>query len=343
MKSSKKQFIGEAFGSLISNDKAISCSKKSPVWLTILLFFLAIIFAVIPMTVNSANSYGSAFISRTAYGFDKTMTKIALEMSKDGVNYLTVNDNHELNITNSSESPAYKHTNVNTGRVEMEVYFSAAKDSSSKRAFINTVTDHHYVLSDAGETTTYYHSSYVVFFNNELYCCLYELGTENVLTTSAHGDYKTMKPGTDIVTLLTTVDGVKLTPTSDQAVLDILAVSKNQDALLNNWKKVFDKTYETVRTQNTLIGTGIYLGIFAGMSLIMGLLIWIMTRGKNNPFNYLTLWACFKIECWASVAPGLIGLILGFFLTQYAVMIFIMCLGMRVMWISSKQLRPEVR
>ena len=341
MKKSNRLTVSDAFGSLFSNDKAIACSKVSPLWLTIILFFVAVIIPIVPLAVSAANSYGSAFIGNNSYGFEKTMPKIALEMAKDDIKFLTVNEDHELSITNDDAVASYKHVNSTTGHTEMEVFFSAAKESKSKSAFINSVADHKYVLNDDGENTTYYHSSYTVFFNNSIYCCIYEPNSTNIITASSYGDYKSFKPGTNLVELLTTVEGQKLAPTSDAQILDLLADNKVNNGVFNNWKTVFNKAYETSKVRNVWLGSLLYLGIYTGMSLIMALLIWIMTRGKNNPFSYLSLLACFKIESWASVCPGLIALVLGFFLTQYAVMLFIMTLGMRVMWIAMRQLRPQ--
>lgn len=343
MKQSKKSFVLEAFGSLFSNAKAISCSKKSPIWLTILLFFVAVIIPVIPLTVNTARSYGSAFIEVNSSVFEKTMPTIALEMAKDGVNFLTVDENHEVGIVNDDDQASYKHVNANNNHVEMEVFFSAASSSNARQAFINSIADHKLVLSDAGDETTYYHSSYTIFFKNAVYCCIYKADSLDIVSYSTMGDYKSFKPGTNLVELLTTVGEDKYAPTTSAEITALVANQETNQALLKNWKTLFNKAYITARGNNTLYGSLIYFGVFTGLSFIMGFLLWVMTRGKNNPFNYLTLWACLKMEAWASVAPGLIGLILGFLFTQYAVMIFIMCLGMRVMWISMRQLKPEIQ
>lgn len=343
MKESKSALVKDAFGSLFSNDKAISVSKRAPIWLTILIFFLAIIIPVVPLTISASSSYGASFINSNSVCFEKTMPKLALEMAKDNVNFLTVNEEHELSITTNSETAAYKYVNQNTNRVEMEIFFSASTDSKARQAYINSYADHKYELAEVDGEMTYYHSSYTVFFNNAVYCCIYKTDSLDVIAYSSFGDFKSFAPGTNLVELLTTVDGNKLAPTTAVEINTLLADSNTNTAIMNNWKTIFNKAYISSRNTNTLMGSLIYLGVYTALSLIMSFLIWIMTRGKNNPFSYLSLLACFKIESWASLAPGLIALILGLFLTQYAMMIFIMCLGMRIMWISMRQLRPQVQ
>jgi hypothetical protein len=73
----------------------------------------------------------------------------------------------------------------------------------------------------------------------------------------------------------------------------------------------------------------------------MGFLMWILTRGKNNPNNYFTPWLTQKVEARLALSPAIITLIAGFFLVNQAPLIFILTLGLRVMWISMKELRPQ--
>ena len=85
----------------------------------------------------------------------------------------------------------------------------------------------------------------------------------------------------------------------------------------------------------------LFLGIYVGLVFVMGLLVFVLTRGKNNMFNYLTFIDTQKIVWWACLTPAILAMILGFILTNFAQMMFIVLLGLRVMWISMKQLRPQ--
>lgn len=345
MKERTKSTLSNAFGSLINNDKAIASAKEAPLWLTIVIFFLAIILPIIPITVANGRSYGSSFISTYSYGTEKTLPMMALEMAKDGKT-LTINENHELGLTTNDLDPEYKYVNSITNQTEMEIYFSAANTKEAQNAFLNSVKEHKFVLKEANETegteTTYYHSSYVVFFNNGLYASIYAPNSMDVISYSALGDFKAYEPGTNLIEALVKLDE-QTSITSDADIIAIMSDAAKTEAIFNNWKTLFNKTYYTARDRATWLGSLVYLGVYAGLTLIMGFLIWILTRGKNNPFNYLSLWICLKIEAWASLCPGLIGLLLGFLLPQYAVMVFIMTVGMRTMWLAMKQLRPQVQ
>ena len=112
------------------------------------------------------------------------------------------------------------------------------------------------------------------------------------------------------------------------------------NGVLKNFKKFLDKSYESSKVKTILYTCLFNLALFVGLSVIMGFLIWILTRGKNNPNNYFSIWLCYKIQMRLGLAPGLITFILGLFLTSYAQMIFVLTLGLRVMWMSMKDLRP---
>ena len=86
---------------------------------------------------------------------------------------------------------------------------------------------------------------------------------------------------------------------------------------------------------------GIVLAIYAGLEVIFGLVVFLLTRGKRNPFRVYTFWETQKIAYWAGVAPALLSLALGFLLTQFSLMLFIFLFGMRLMWLSMKTMRPN--
>ena len=113
------------------------------------------------------------------------------------------------------------------------------------------------------------------------------------------------------------------------------------EGVLNNWKKTFNLTYENRKILNFWATSGIYYGIYLGLTVFMGLLIFLLTRGKKNPYNYLSILTCEKIEAWICFAPAILGMIVGFIFANFAVMAYIMLLGLRTMWLTMKQLRPQ--
>ncbi len=203
---------------------------------------------------------------------------------------------------------------------------------------------------------TFYFPSYIVLFKDSfnVVCCYGEKAVAG--STNGAADYKKVSANANCLeTLLTVKDknGNDVAPT-DEKVIDGTATEEEieQDiankmanenyynGVLANFKKFLNKSYLASKAKTTAVTCLFSLAVFAGLSLIMGFLMWVMTRGKNNPNNYFSLWLCMKLEARLALAPALITLLLGFLLVSYAQMIFILTLGMRVMWISMKELRP---
>ena len=176
---------------------------------------------------------------------------------------------------------------------------------------------------------------YMIVFPDSFYMVIYASNSTKVVTSSFTGDFKTMAATDKGLTELLTVkdkDG--------NAVAQNLLNEDYTNGVLKNFKKVLDKSYESSKTVNVWGTSGIYLAIFFGLSVVMGFIMWILTRGKNNPNNYFTPWLTQKIEARLALSPAIITLIAGFFLTNQAPLFFILTLGLRVMWISMKELRP---
>jgi hypothetical protein len=192
--------------------------------------------------------------------------------------------------------------------------------------------------ADSEIQQTYYRPSFIVLFPNGSYEYLAKASTYEIAATQS-GDWKNTPVGTKLLETVLTVKGYDL-PTADK--VDTLVKDSNYfNGVLNNWKVFYDQGYLATKNSALFYQTLLFLGIYAILVLFMGLMVFLLTRGKRNSFNYLTFWACEKIAMWAAVSPGLLSLILGFMLPSYAVMFFIILMGLRTMWLSMKQLRPS--
>ena len=143
-------------------------------------------------------------------------------------------------------------------------------------------------------------------------------------------DFKTIDDNANYLVTLLTVENVAQNMYDNHYTVGVY----------KNFKKLMDKSYETLKIKNTALTCLIYFGIFFGASLLMALLMFLLTRGKKNPNNYFSFWLCVKIQARLSFCPGLLTMIIGFFLTSQVPLFMIMLLGLRVMWISMKELRP---
>lgn len=368
MKPRTKEIIRDGFGCLVKNNVAIRGAKNGPLWLTIVMFFLSILLPILPFFIAGASSSGAAFVKSNTYGLERYITSTALELKDEQYDFV-IGEDHLMTVTkggntinygeydNKAEeakdriiSPLKAYIDKETNQYDFVLYVSDLETSKDKTAYLKKVTSYlyetetHTVTADdsatikankkSGEKSYYYPSFMVVFKNSFNVVICYG---EKSVTGSSNGstDYKTMngeKYNLDALLTVTDKEGT------------LIAREMNNPAYYNgvmaNFRKFLNKSYESSKIKITMTTCLFNLALFTGLSLIMGFMIWILTRGKNNPNNYFSLWLCFKIQARLGLAPGLLTFIIGLFLTSYAQMIFVLTLGLRVMWMSMKDLRP---
>ena len=172
----------------------------------------------------------------------------------------------------------------------------------------------------------------MILFKNGVYIAIYNSNSTKLTTESFSGDFKSITTSDGLKDLL----NVKDVEASNQNVYNTVYIN----GVYNNFKKFIDRSYDNLKITNTLSTVGIYAGIFFGLNIVMGFLMWLLTRGKNNPNNYFSPWLTMKIQARLGLAPGIITAIAGIFVLNMLPMIYIMTIGLRVMWISMKELRP---
>ena len=355
MKERTKEIIRDGFGSLVSNASAMRGAKAGPLWLTIVMFFLALILPVIPLFVAQANTNGSTFLNTYSFGLEKYVTSLAYDLKETRNAKFSIGEDHLLSISEAGTNinfsdydeskPYIAYKNEVNNQYEFVVYLSDAIEDKDKTNFVNEkAAKTRYVtnstnIADAAATENYYLPSFMVLFKNGSFVAIYANNSTKSLTSSSFGDFKTIAANDDCIKSLLTVEGFNPDMNKAQALAD----ASYANGVYANFKKYLDKSYETLKIKNMWLTSLMYFGIYFGLSFLMGLLMFLLTRGKNNPNNYFSLWLCLKIQGRLSFCPGLLTLIIGFFLTNYAPMIFIMLIGLRVMWISMKELRPIQR
>lgn len=370
MKQNTKFVIGTFFKSLVNNDAAIEGGKKGPVWLGAVLFVLSVGLPLIPIAVNTAKTRGSSALGAAACGLDTHLTAASLQAKEDGKTFEITSGNCVYKVSGVQDDryeddkalePIYTYestkqefitdengvvlpTTNTLNQIEFQVYYTArdfnAKDALTVSSMVKTLAGLEYKVgtkelkSDADDVDTkYYTPSFMVIYKSGLYIANYVQDTTTVNgATTFSSNWKNTKD----CELVTRVLDVK-------DIADSAKTYKNTSyvkGVYANWQKVVDETYKTAKGQNLGKAMAIYGGVYVGIIVLMGFMLWLLTRGKNNPFNYLNFWTTSKISAWASFAPSILGMIGGFIFAQYAPFVFIIFEGLRMMWLAMKNLRP---
>lgn len=354
---------------LFSNNECVTCARtndKSHNIVAVFFALFAVFFAVLPMTVQSFRKNGSDWVnSSVVYDLDRGLLNftndsidseivMTIKPSADGKTSELSRDKDTWYNANPEDAPVdkqnlhglhrYKYSNTIKGetKLALEVYIETEMEDKDFAEFCSNILNNlnpydkkdgksdedsfmYWTLKDDNVTKvkTPRSTSTIFFGKHYVYGYMYSPASTNAVSNFG-GDYNTIDTNDFLK------DYIK---GSIQEKTDI-------DNYFKSWKTFFDKAFLNNRWNSAWTTTGIMVGVDCGVILLMGLLVFILTRGKNNPFRIYTWWDGQKIAYYASLCPGLLSLAFGFLISNLAMMLFVMTVGIRVMWLSMKTLRP---
>ncbi len=130
-----------------------------------------------------------------------------------------------------------------------------------------------------------------------------------------------------------------------EGVDETLTISEIKAAYNEKINEFFDLGYLDLRGQQVGMTVGICLGINAGITIIVVPILFLMTRGKNNPNRSIKFYQIMGVGFHATLSPAILALIIGYIMGgafQYMSMLYVMCYGFRAMWLAMKYLRPPM-
>ena len=342
MKPKTKSFLSNFFGGLISNDRAIEGSKTNPWWVALIIGIVSVVLPVLPITISQAKTYGASFLSANKYNFDQNIATLTVDMLNKGDEFV-VKENHLLRYETTHPGrgdlePIATKVNTSDNQYELMIYYMNG-DKSGLTSFIESVDAKNYKVGTTNVAVAEdvkYAPSYMILFQDGLYVRLNKYNsTESGKNTYTNfsTDWKEFEP--DHKLLASTLGELKL------AEADPNTKASDRDVIYKNWEEVFNKVFMSQKRYNIWATSGIFFGIYFALVVLMGFLLWLLTRGKNNMFNYLKFWDTEKMAGWTALCPAILAMIVGFIFSNFAQMAFIVLIGLRTMWIAMKQLRPQ--
>ncbi len=109
----------------------------------------------------------------------------------------------------------------------------------------------------------------------------------------------------------------------------------------SKWISFLNEAYSITRINNTIMMFSLIGGINSLIILVFGFTLWILTRGKHNPNNYIKLSETIKMSCISAVSPAILSLITGLLVPSFSTLSFMLFASFRLMWLSMKTLRPS--
>ena len=290
------------FKSLIDNTASIDGGrKKGKWWVAIILAFVSLVLALIPTFVNNISVKGSQFLSGNAQGIDYAVQTFTEEAETNG---------YKIIVKDSGSKENKKVA------VENFTSFTYTKDGANVAVFKYEANPSPDTIVELNEAKY----SVIVFSEDAIHVRFVTTTNKEVIRTGTWaGAYNKFDNDTDLVKYFGTT------------------YPQTRDNLLS----FMDKAYNKTRIASAWIQTGVMALVDLGVILLMGFMLWILTRGKTNPFRMYTILDTWKITCWLSLAPAILTIPLAFLIKNLPDIWFPMFLGIRAMWVSMKQLRPD--
>ena len=173
--------------------------------------------------------------------------------------------------------------------------------------------------------------SYLIFTESNVYLTTY-LKTAEVKNTIENGAIKEQaKAHYTFIGLNESAKGTEI---------NSFYASKDIDSCITHWEEFFVDLYKVSKTQYLWGYTGVLCAINLGVVALVALLTMILTRLKSATGDKLNYLQALQITCFASFAPALISVLLGFMIPSFAQVGFVLCLGLRSTFLGMKAANP---
>lgn len=369
MSASTKENLKLGASAIISNAAVVELGQKKPWYGAIITALLSVVLAALPILTTSLKTKGGDILKGTTYGYETGLVhfqqdlyasgkKVDWNVENGSLAVSTVSGWKEFLTTESSGSidtePWYHHVSNVTKKVDFAVFVAFDSETETLlegKDFSDYVAKVYNGINPStgakiGTTlnvnvgTPSSESAETASDKNHVNTIIFGKNTFRVMKAKANGEWAEEASVGSLrdysggeLPLNSLVKNVSAEP---DAVETYIADTKKA------WSNYLDKAAEKQIIGSAWKMTGLMSAIFVFFLFFMGLMIFIMTRGKNNPYRIYTFWMTQKMSYWAAFTPALLGMIIGFFVNATILQfLFIILFGFRIMWLSMKTLRPQ--
>ena len=356
--------------SLINNNACIEGGRSKRWWFAIIMVTISLVLTLIPNVVATINKQGDEFVNGSTNNYENGVLRFTEEINKKGlamtvrldetrgVKYLQVERKVEDKTLQGNEAWASAFPNVNSqglhcyshlndeGKIDFQAFFMEENYIEAENWNKITKEVSYSVDEEGKEVETQYdrNSSFIVFGVDNCISYLYKSNGTTTNSMKFNGDYRFFDEGYSIN------DFEKFT------YKDVVVYSTGADALATGnpdvyeayrthswetWKDFFRTSNFTYKLTNIWQSNLITFGINVGIIFFMGLMLFILARGKANPYRVYNFWETQKMVYWATISPAVIAMVVGFIFSNFAMYAFPLLLGVRIMWLSMKSLNPQ--
>lgn len=365
--SSAKANVFLGLRSLVSNQACVDLGHDKPWYGAIIAFILSIVLCVLPTLVNTMRVQGSTILNSPTYSFEVGASHFQEDLLtyELGEDKMSIADNKlsleaddwvafvdKANTDNGSGTLNhwYRHYDEVSNALDFQVFYCDSEASFS--SYITNIYNKVIPSLEADRSANYSHTDGTNTNRSSaigsVHTVIFGPSQFRIFKFNSAGS---MVSGGTAITWKYLGDSLPMyagnkAPVASEHETE-LGYAEAYDAYLSNtlsaWCSFLDVSYTDYRTASAWMQTGIMAAIYVVFIVFMGFLIWLMCRGKNNPFRIYNLWHTQKMSYWAALSPALLHMIIVFIAGNSSIFsyAFIFLHGIRIMWMSMRTLRPQ--
>lgn len=315
------KFLGKS----LFNNQVIINGKNRKFYQGFIVLVISLIFAILPVFSLTMNMNGSNALTRTDNSsLDVSLNLFSKYLSEDSEASFTTTSDGEFLVAGFSEKSFYaddKH--LLTVRVISET------DDITK------ISEYYTQGTNSEGKPTENPKSFMLIGKTELYLYTFANGAKNVLNedgtikstasyTTTYLGYSSAFKGQDFASFYH--DGLD-----------------GFDLCVEDWSKALNEMYKPYKQSTVLYSCSVYTALNVVVVVTMALITMIMTKLKKDQCQPLTFVQSLNCLNWASFTPSVIAMLLGFMFSSFASVLFIICIGIRSVSLSSKAAIGQVK
>ncbi len=368
------------FASLFKNDAAIEGGRTQPWWIALIIFFVSIMIAVVPTMIQIGQTSGSDVFRGAQYQTDIGLVKFNEALDENDINLVYQED---LNNAYALRNEGSLFETIFTDKISISAvdgsvdvhYFSFSQprqmDVTNSEGevveetvefeylrvyYTGNITNQFVLRQESVEPDVYLANYLVGLSENSVSVDPNAKVTSHLVLGKYNLYFRVYNPtkvesGTDY---LRSTQGVAFGLKESVTISHFNKENINGQPIQNtspdyvsqvneNWHELVNQAYGPVKTISFWTTTGINGAIYLVLSVFIGLIFFITTRGKYNPNRDIRFLEAMRIGAWLLLTPALLTLIVGSFMPTYASLVYIMTLGMRTVWMSMKSVQPPAK
>lgn len=321
-----KKFIKFLFKGLVNNEEVIYESKKHPWWAAVIVFLLSLVVAVIPSFVQIAKIQGAEVLTTSQNAsLDTSLVLVSQHLEENNIK-IEIDEQGKINVDAliPEGKSYYEHTVVAQNK-ELLI-FTICKEADVTNLAKN-YSEGKKVSNDIVKEKPY---SYLIITEDKVYLTTYLNTSKNVITNGVISE--NAKASYTYVGLNESAKGTDI---------NSFYASKDVELCLDHWETFLNDLYKISKTSYLWGYTGVLSAINLGVALLVALLTMILTRLKSATGEKLNYLNALQIIAFASLAPALVGCLLGFIISSFAQIGFVLCLGLRSTFLGMKAANPN--